>query len=242
MLQKPYAIATHWWMGEIPDSFSCRQTGLFQQGGDGDQRVSRQGPWQPDVCYIVASHCRWYCWEFVFQSQGRRGRRRFEIDHQSERHETIQVVGRRIVLGHHKKLTAFQSRNWARVCWIVILPNCSCHHPALEPVQELKACGLQRSHGGTVCLSAPCCHLAVDVHHYESKTCMSIFISCWRQLAYGSFSTWLAYSNMHWRGALQPPYGPGSILWTTFGRQLRETHQNHVQYSLPRLGFQIDFD
>ncbi len=243
MLQKPYAIATHWWMGEIPDFFSCRQTGVFQQeGGDGDQRVSRQGPWQPDVRYIVANHCRSYCWEFVFQSQGRRGRRRFGIDHQNERHEIVQVAGRRIVPGHHQELAAFQSCNWTHVCWIIVSPNYSCHHPTLELVQELKACEPQRSHGGTVCSSVPRHRPVVDVHHYESKTCMGVFTGCWRQFAYGSLSIRSAYSNLRWRGALQPPYGPGSILWTTSGRQLRETHQNHVRYSLPRLALQIDFD
>ncbi len=82
----------------------------------------------------------------------------------------------------------------------------------------------------------------VDVHHYESKTCMGVFTGCWRQLAYGSLSTRSASSNLCWRGALQPPYGPGSILWTTSGRQLRETHQNHARYSLPKLALQIDFD
>jgi hypothetical protein len=112
MLQRPYAIATHWWLGKISDSFSCILTSVFQQeGGDGDQRVFRQGPWQPDVCYIVASHSRWYCWESVFQSQGREGRRRFGTDHQSERHETVQVARRQIVPGHHQELATFQSRN-----------------------------------------------------------------------------------------------------------------------------------
>lgn len=156
MLQKPCAISTHWWMDEVPNSFSCKQSGVFQQEGDNeDEHVSRQVPWQPHVFFIATNHCQRYCWKSIFQSNGRQERWPFGTDNQSKCHKTVQVTGRRIVSGHHQELATFQSRNWICVRWIVVSPNCSCYHPASKYVQELKTCGSQRSHGEIVCSSAP---------------------------------------------------------------------------------------
>lgn len=66
-----------------------------------------QGPWQLDVWYIATYHC----WKSIFQSHVRQERWWFGTDHQSERHENVQVARKRIVPGHHQELTTFQSRN-----------------------------------------------------------------------------------------------------------------------------------